>query len=112
MAEKYSSRTRYQRPPISRIIHQPQRSRSVSNGLEREPKLQPVRVLERQLSVITNLNVTPIKEQQRSKVAQIIEQFERSKSTENIHQSIKNLQVTPSIARYTPVRTVLKNSKI
>ncbi len=79
--------------------------------MEREPKLQPVRVLERQLSVITDLNVTPIKEQ-RSKVAQIIEQFERSKSTENVHQSIKNLQVTPSIARYTPVRTVLKNSKI
>jgi len=112
MTEKYYGRSYYSPSSITCIINKPQRSRSVSNGLEREPKLQPVRVLERQLSVITNLNVTPIKEQQRSKVAQIIEQFERSKSTENIHQSIKNLQITPSIARYTPVRTVLKNSKI
>jgi len=111
MAEKYSSRTRYQRPPISRIIHQPQRSRSVSNDLERGPKLQPVRILERQLSVAINLNDTPTIEK-RSKVAQLIEQFEKSKSTDNIHRSVKNLHLSPSRTQYTPVPTSSDNSKI
>ncbi len=111
MTEKYYGRSYYPPPPITRVIHKPQRSRSVSNGLEREPKLQPVRVLERQLSMRTDSNVTPIKEE-RSKVAQIIEQFEKSKSTENVHRSIKNLQVPSSRTRYIPVRTVSNNSKI
>lgn len=92
MAEKYLGRSRHQPPPTSRIFRIPQRSRSVSNGLEREPKSQPVRVLERKISMTTTSDVIPTKENTK-KVTQLIQHFEKSKSTENLHQSMKNLDI-------------------
>jgi hypothetical protein len=112
MTEKYSGRAHYPPPPINRIFHKPQRPRSISNGLEREPKLQPVRVVERQLSVRTDSNVTPTIEKI-SKVAQLIEQFEKSKSTNNVHRSIKNLHVSPSLKqKKEPLRALAQSASV
>ncbi len=108
MNEKYSGGSRHQPPPISCIVNKPQRSRSVCNELEREPKLQPVRVLERQSSLKTEIAVKSNIDK-RSKVGELIEQFDKSKSTDNVHRSTKNLQLLP---HYTPALTTANNSKI
>lgn len=87
MAQRQIGRTRHAPPPPnSFIFNKPQRSRSVTNLLEREPKSQPVRLLERKLSSSSsNLNITSTNES-KVKVSKLIEQFDRSKSTENIYQ--------------------------
>jgi hypothetical protein len=89
MTEKQSSKTRHQPPPISLLKHKVQRSRSISNGLERQPPVQPARILERRTSITSNAEVIQHIEKP-NKVAQLIEQYEKSKSIENIHQSIDN----------------------
>jgi hypothetical protein len=95
MTEKQSGKVRHQPPPISLRTHKIQRSRSISNGLEREPQLQPVRILERRTSIVLDSRVTQHTEKP-SKVTQLIEQYEQSKSRENIHRSINNSS-TPAL---------------
>ena len=96
MTEKQSGKTRHQPPPVSLLTHKLQRSRSINNGLEREPSVQPARILERRTSITSNSQVTQHIEKPK-KVARLIEQYEKSQSIENIHQSIDNSQSLSSI---------------
>jgi len=105
MSEQHSGRSRHQTPPISFIINKTPRSRSISNDLQREPILQPARILERQLSVAVNLDVTTTIEK-KSKVSQLIEQFEKSKATDNVHRRL------PTSTYNIPALTSSNNSKI
>jgi len=109
MTEKQSGIARRQAPPISLRTYKVQRSRSISNGLEREPQLQPVRLLERRTSIASaDLGVTQNIEK-RKKVAQLIERFQQSESSEYVHRSVNNLHLLSSP---TPAHRSANKSKI
>jgi hypothetical protein len=109
MTEKQSGIARRQPPPISLRTYKVQRSRSISNGLEREPQLQPVRLLERRTSIASaDLGVTQNIEK-RKKVAQLIERYEQSESCEYVHRSVNNLHLLSSS---TPAHRSANKSKI
>lgn len=88
MSEKLSGKTRHHPPPISLYTRLPGRSRSVSNGLEREPKSQPVRFLERRSSITSDSSNTD-----KRPVSQLIDYFEKSQSTDDVHQLQGSLSI-------------------
>ena len=81
MSEKPSGKARHPPPPISLFTRLPGRSRSVSNGLEREPKSQPVRFLERRSSITSDSS-----NNDKRRVSQLIDYFEKPQSTDDLHQ--------------------------
>ena len=51
MSENYAGKSRHPPVTLTCLLNKAQRSRSIDNTLQQEPKLQPVRILERQVSL-------------------------------------------------------------
>ena len=105
MSDKQATRAR-QPPPISLLTRKLPRTRSVSNDLEQEPRVKPARVLERQTSVTSVSDSIPNIGRKRH-VTQLVEQFDQSRSRENVHRSIHS-----SSTHLTPIYNSSTDGKI
>ena len=89
MSEKPSGKIRHHPPPIS-LVTRAGRSCSMNNGLEHEPKLQAVRIHERRSSIVSDDS----DQKQHARVVRLVERFEKSQSTENLHHSQASLSTS------------------
>ncbi|CAF1594046.1 unnamed protein product [Rotaria sp. Silwood1] len=104
MNEKNSRRSRCQPPSSYGIVYRSQRSRSLSNDGERTLSLESVFTREHKLSMANKIEFTPT-EEKGTKVAELVEQFEKVNSKDNVQLRNKNKCPLSSFNRFHNVRT-------
>ncbi|CAF3759672.1 unnamed protein product [Rotaria sp. Silwood1] len=109
MNEKNSRRSRCQPPSSYGIVYRSQRSRSLSNDGERTLSLESVFTREHKLSMANKIEFTPT-EEKGTKVAELVEQFEKVNSKDNVQLRNKNKCPLSSFNRFHNVRTSTRES--